>query len=176
MTWIPHIPHTFRVNRQKCLYIRTYIWARNHIACFFHQRRWGRRRKCGREIRRRDGWRCCGWWSSLCRAADKGRREMWRRKRGNVRTITAAARERLIKWHLAQWASAQRSWWRRERMGIDSRERNGRRDVRAALAGRHGGKEGTSTKQLFFLYVCVYGVSGGKIAFHKWQNNQHVSI
>lgn len=46
-----------------------------------------------------------------------------RRKRGNVRTITVAARKRLIKWHLAQRASAPRSWWRRERMGFDSRER-----------------------------------------------------
>lgn len=67
---------------------------------------------------------------------------MWRRKRENVRTITAAARERLIKWHLAQWASAQHSWWRRERMGFDSRERDGRRNVRAALAETHGCKGG----------------------------------
>lgn len=71
---------------------------------------------------------------------------MWRRKRGNVRTITAAARERLIKWHLAQWASAQRSWWRRERMGFDSRERDGRRDVSAALAGMHGCKGGNQCR------------------------------
>lgn len=46
-----------------------------------------------------------------------------RRKGGNVRAITVAARKRLIKWHLAQRASAPCSWWRRERMGFDSREK-----------------------------------------------------
>lgn len=82
---------------------------------------------------------------------------MWRRKRENVRTITAAARERLIKWHLAQWASARRSWWRRERMGFDSRERNGRRDVRAALAEMHGRRGGTSTQPPppFYFFTCI---------------------
>lgn len=62
------------------------------------------------------------------------------RKRGNVRTITVAARKRLIKWHLAQWASAPRSWWGRERMGFDSREKDGREDVRTALERLQGCK------------------------------------
>lgn len=58
----------------------------------------------------------------------KREREKWmveERKRGHVRTITVAARKRLIKWYLAQWASAPHSWWRRERMSFDSREKDG---------------------------------------------------
>lgn len=49
-------------------------------------------------------------------------------KSGNVRTITVAARKRLIKWHLAQRASAPCSWWRREKMGFDSGERERKRE------------------------------------------------
>lgn len=47
----------------------------------------------------------------------------WRRKRGNVHAITAAARKRLIEWHLAQQASVPRSWWKKERMGSDRGEK-----------------------------------------------------
>lgn len=71
----------------------------------------------------------------------KREREKWmveEGKRGHVRTITVAARKRLIKWHLAQWASAPHSWWRRERMSFDSREKDGREDLRAALERSQG--------------------------------------
>lgn len=44
-------------------------------------------------------------------------------------------------------------------MGFDSRERDGRRDVRATLAGMHGCKGGTSTQQLL-LYVCMVRQKG----------------
>lgn len=55
-------------------------------------------------------------------------------------------------------------------MGFDSRERDGRRDVRAALAEMHGCKGGTSTQQLsrfLFFFACACVLSGGKLAFHK---------
>lgn len=46
-------------------------------------------------------------------------------------------------------------------MGFDSRERDGRRDVSAALAGRHGCKGGTSTQQLFFgMRACTVRQKG----------------
>lgn len=83
------------------------------------------------------------------------------RERGNVRTITAAARERLIKWQLAQWASAQRSWWRRERMGFDSRERDGREDVRGCISKDAGMQRGTSVERFAIRGILCIGCGKG---------------
>ena len=57
-----------------------------------------------------------------------------KKARGCVCRITIAARESLIKWRLAQCAWAPCSWWRRERMSSDNRERDGREDMRGCIS------------------------------------------
>jgi len=49
-----------------------------------------------------------------------------RQKRQNVHAITVATRNTLMDWHLLKQCYAAHSWWRRERMGFDSKEK--RRD------------------------------------------------
>lgn len=84
-----------------------------------------------------------------------------RRKRGNVRTITVAARKRLIKWHLAQRASAPRSWWRRERMGFDSGEKRWEGGSEGCSGEVAGMQREPACGDLKHGECCVRGKDGG---------------
>lgn len=95
-------------------------------------------------------------------------------KRGNVRTITVAARKRLIKWHLAQRASAPRSWWRRERMGFDSGGRKDGREEASAAEERLQGCKGNRLGGTHNTGNVVYRAreEGGQLSVENGTQNQ----
>lgn len=62
-------------------------------------------------------------------------------------------------------------------MGFDSRERDGRRGVSAALAGMHGCKGGTSAERLGTQgYICIYFLSVYGASEGKWRSTMSDEI